>query len=796
MMDTLRQDLRFALRMLRKSPSVTAVAVLTLGIAIGATTSIFSVVSALLLKPLPFPAPERLVSLQDVEPNPDTSGNGNLSWPEFVDLRANAKDVAGAAAYCGGDAALLRDGEPQRLVVRFVSQGYFDVLGAPPLVGRTFSAQEHQQHGPLAVMASPSFWHGTLHDAPMGTTLDLDGEPHVLVGVASPAAEVVTGNAQIWMPFEERHISQERGSHFFNAIARLQPGVRFERAQADLAVVAKNVADSAKSEHLARFVPLQDFLRGKAAPLLWMLLAAVGTVLLIAAVNLANVLLARASGRVREFAVRRALGASSMRLARQLLIESALLGLLGGAVGLILSLWGRDLALHAWPSSMPQLHEAPLDGRVLAFAAGVSLLTGLGIGLLPALTSGHGDLHDGLREGAGATSGKGRARNALVVAQSALAALLLIGAALVVQSFARVLRQDPGFAVEHALSVPMELPARKYPTPEARAEFVRRLLERVAALPGVRAAGVSGGLPMGGHTSIGDFSVIGRPPLPEKDQPFAEKRIVTAGYFSALQIPLLKGRFFADHEPSRVVVINETLAKKIFPGQDPVGQRIDGGFFNSKDTDATVVGIVGDVKQHDLSEPAAMEIDFPYDQVAWSGLDMVVRATGEPAALASLVKAAVLEVDPEQPVAKIHTMSELLQESVGTRKLSATLLGGFSLAALLLAALGIYGVVSYGVVRREREIGVRMALGAARGDVLSMILREGLRLTLVGVGSGALAALFLTRFLTGFLFGVSSTDPVTYLGTGLLLSSIAALACLIPARRATRVDPASALRAE
>jgi putative ABC transport system permease protein len=519
-------------------------------------------------------------------------------------------------------------------------------------------------------------------------------------------------------------------------------------------------------------------------------------VLLIAAVNLANVLLARASGRGREFAVRRALGASSGRLARQLLIESALLGVLGGAVGLVISIWGRDLALRAWPSSMPQLHEVPLDGRVLAFAAAVSLLTGLGIGLLPALTSGRGELHDGLREGAGATSGKSRARNTLVVAQSALAALLLIGAALVVQSFARVLREDPGFAVEHVLSATLQFPHRKYTTAEGRAGFTRRVLDRVTALPGVRAAGASGGLPMGSHISSGGFSVVGRPPLPEKDQPFAEKRMVTSGYFGALQIPLLKGRLFTAHEPFRVVVINETLARKLFPGQDPIGQRIDGGLFNSKETDAEVVGVVGDVKQHDLSKPAAMEIDFPYDMVNWSSVDLVVRATGEPAALASLLKAAVAEVDPEQPVGKIKTMNELLQASIGTRRLSAQLLGGFSLAALLLAALGIYGVVSYGVVRREREIGVRMALGAARGQVLSMILHEGLRLTLMGVAAGALAALFLTRFLASFLFGISATDPLTYLGTAFALAAVAALACLLPARRATRIDPAVALRSE
>jgi putative ABC transport system permease protein len=795
-MESLRQDLRFALRILRKSPAVTAVAVLTLGIAIGATTSIFSVVSALLLKPLPFPAPEQLVALEDVDPNPNSGGGGDLSWPEFTDLRDNAKVLSGTAAYVGAEMALLGRGEPQRVVARYVSKGFFGVLGAPAVAGRTFTSEEHEEHGPHAVMVSKSFWHGVLGEAPMGTSLDLDGIPHTLVGVVNPTTDVVAGPGQVWLPFEERYVSHERGSHFFDAIGRIAPGVPFERAESDVAVVAKNVGAAAHTTHLARLRPLRERLRGSAAPLLALLLAAVGMVLLIAAVNLANLLLARASGRVREFAVRRAMGASAWRLARQLLIESALLGLLGGAFGLLLALWGRDLALHAWPRSMPRIEEAPLDGRVLAFAAAISLLTGLAIGVLPALASGRGELHDDLREGSGATSGRGRARNTLVIAQSALATLLLIGAALLVQSFAHVLREDPGFAVEHALSVRMELPARKYPTPEKRAEFVRNLVERVSALPGVRAAGVTGGLPMGDHTSSGDFQIVGRPPLAENEQPFAEKRMVTSGYFAAMQIPLVKGRIFQDQEPTRVVVVNEALAKKIFPGQDAVGQRIDAGFFHGKDTDATIVGVVADVKQHDLTQPPRMEIDFPYDQVAWSSLDMVVRATGDPKALTSLVKAAVLQVDPEQPVAKMPTMTELLQASVGTRRLSAMLLGGFSLAALLLAALGIYGVVSYGVVRREREIGVRMALGAARGDVLSMVLREGLQLTVFGVAAGGALALGATRFLRSFLFGVSATDPLTYLAVGAALVAVAALSSFLPARRATRVDPASALRAE
>jgi putative ABC transport system permease protein len=794
-MESLRQDLHFALRVLRKSPATTAVAILTLGIAIGATTSIFSVVSALLLKPLPFPAAERLVAVDDVQPNSGATGDGDLSWPEFLDLRAHAPDLTGMAAYAGGASNLSGRGEPLRVTSRFVSEGFFDVLGAPPVMGRVFSHEEHLKNGPRAVMVSPSFWHSKLGDAPLGTSLILDGEPHTLVGVANSTAETIQP-AEVWIPFEERYTSDQRGSHFFYALGRLAPGVTLQKAQADLAGVAAQLAKAANAEHLASLRPLRQKIRGSAAPILSLLLAAVATVLLIAAVNLANVLLARASGRVREFAVRRALGASAWRLARQLLIESAVLGLAGGALGLLLSLWGRDAALHAWPATMPKLNEAPLDGRVLAFAVAVSLFTGLAIGLLPALQSSRGDLHSDLREGSGATSAKGRLRSALVVAQSALAVLLLIFAGLLLQSFSRLLHQDPGFAVEHTISVRVSLPDSKYPTNEKRAQFVRDVLARMQALPGVRAAGASTGLPLGDHTSIGDFQVVGRPPLPERDQPYAEKRMVTGGYFPALGIPLLQGRFLQDREPVRAVVINEALARHTFPGQDPIGQRIDGGMFESKDSDAIIVGVVGNVKQHDLSATPTMEIDYPYDQIAWGHVEIVVRATGEPAALFGPLKAQVLSVDPDQAVARIRTLSEMMEATVGTQKLSAQLLGGFSLAALLLAALGIYGVVSYGVTRREREIGVRMALGAAGRDVLAMVLREGLTLTLLGVAIGAVVALGSARFLSSFLYGISGSDPLTYLVVAVTLSLVAALASLLPARRATKVDPASALRAE
>ena len=795
-MESLRQDLRFALRVLRKSPATTAVAILTLGIAIGATTSIFSVVSALLLKPLPFPAPERLVTVEDVQPGQgDSHSEGNLSWPEFQDLKAHAPDLAGMAAWSSSGVILTGHGEPRVLVSRNVSEGFFEVLGAPAVMGRTFNHEEHLKNGPKAAMVTEGAWHDALGGMPLGGTFLLDGEPYTLIGISNPAAQAVTGT-QVYLAFEQQLMSENRGAHFFYALGRLAPGVALDKAQGDLAVVAKHLAEEAKAEHLAKYRPLREKLRGRAAPILALLLAAVVTLLLIAAVNLANVLLARASGRTREFAVRRALGASAWRLARQLLIESAVLGLFGGGLGLILALWGRDAALQAWPSSLPALKEAPLDGRVLAFTVAASLLTGLAIGLLPALQSSRGDLHEDLREGSGATSAKGRVRAALVVAQSALAVMLLIGAGLLVQSFSRVLHQDPGFVTENQTTFSLSLPERKYPTLEKRAAFIRDLTARIQALPGVRAAAASSGLPLGNHTSIGDFTVVGRAPLAEKDLPFAEKRSVSPAYFTALGVPLIKGRFLTDREPQRAVVVNEALARKTFPGEEAVGQHIDGGLFPGKDSDAVIVGVVGNVKQHDLRAPPTMEIDYPIDQIAWPFLEIVVRASGDPGALTGMLKAQLADLDSEMPLGKVRTVTQMLEANVGAERLSAQLLGGFSLAALLLAALGIYGVVSYGVTRREREIGVRMALGAVASDVLAMILREGLVLTLIGVGIGVAAALVCARFISGFLYGISASDPLTYAGVAVVLTLVATLASLLPARRATRVDPASALRAE
>ncbi len=791
------QDLRFALRMLRKSPSTTAVAVLTLAVAIGGTTGIFSVVSAMLLRPLPFPRASELIALQDVEPG--FGGIHGFSWPEVEDVRSQAPDLRGLAAYTELSKNLTGIAEPRRIRVGYVSRGFFEVLGTPPVLGRSFVAEEHVENAPPVAIASPEFWHRTLSEMQPGSTVTLDGVPFQLVGVAPPAPSTVMP-VDLWIPLERELPWRDRGTHYLETVARLKPGVPFAQARADLKAAMPRIAEVAKALHLASMQPLQEFLHGSAAPLLLLLLAAVGLVLLIAAVNLASLVLSRATGRMREFAVRRALGATGGRLARHLLVENAVVGIAGGSLGLLLALWSRDLILRFWPPSLPPVDGAPLDFRVLAFAALVSLGAGIGIGVVPALQAAHGDLSAGLKDGSGATS-RGRARAILVIAQSGLAVLLLIGAVLVLRSFSQMLRVSPGFHAEDAIALRIGLPAGAYPGPERRARFFREVLDRVATLPEVRAAGAASRVPLDRGSTNGNFTVVGRPPLEEKDEPFAEKRVVTSGYFAVMQIPLVAGRAFTDSERGRVVVINQALARRIFPGEDPVGRRIRTGMFpgvriDDDDEGATIVGVAANVKQHRLNEEPTSEIYAPQAQVGAPEMDLIVRTTASLASVVGAIKAQVLAVDPDQPITAVRRLEQVIERSASPQRLAASLLSIFAGAALLLAALGIYGMVSHGVSRREREIGVRMALGARAADVVRMVLREGLRLSLYGIAAGAVAALVLGKLLASFLYGVSAKDPATFALVAAGLAVVAVAASWIPARRATHVDPAVALRSE
>ena len=783
------QDLRFALRMLRKSPSATAVALLTLAIAIGATTAIFSAVNSMILQPLPFPDQGRLVALQDVEPQVEDHG---FSWPEFEDLREQAPDFSALAVWREETANFSGRGEPQVVDTMLVSRGFFQALGLRPVAGRFFADEEHVPNAAPALVATEGFWRRALGSASPGSTVLLDGVPFTLLGVV-PAAVNTLGRAEAILALERKLPWSDRGMHYLEAVGRLKPGLGVGRAKADLAAVSARIAAAAKTNHLSTLQPLRDYLRGSAEPLLFLLFAAVGLVLLIASVNLAGVSLSRATGRIREFAVRRALGASSGRLARQLLVENLLLGVAGGSLGILVALWGRDLILRFWPSSLPRLEEVQVDPRVLGFAALVSIGAGLGIGLVPALQASRGDLHSGLKEGAGASS-RNRVRGILVALQCALAVVLLACAALVLQSLSRMIEKGPGFHAQAALTVRVPLPQASY-SRERRLEFFRALLERVSSLPSVRAAGLVSRVPLGGGSTNGNYSVAGRPPLDDDHQLYAEKRVASASYFAALGIPLLRGRPFSDADRAAEVVINEALARKTFPGEDPVGKQIAQGSEATRDL-STIVGVAADVKQHRLNREADPEIYYPRWQWDLAEMDLVVRAEGDPLALLPAVKARIAQLDPSQPVTMVRTLEQVLERSAGPQRLVAQLLSAFAAAALLLSALGIYGVVSYGVSRRQREIGVRMALGARAGHVVRMVLGEGLRLSILGVAAGAPLALALSRLLSSFLYGISPRDPVTYALAAVGLALVAALACWLPARRATLVDPAVALRAE
>jgi putative ABC transport system permease protein len=789
-MDTLLQDLKFALRMLRKSPSITAVTVLTLALAIGATTSIFSAVSAVLLRPLPFPDPDSLIALQDVEAQGTPHG---FSWAEFTDLRSQAPDLAGLAAYRQETANLAGYGEPRVVTTTMVTEGFFDVLGVKPVAGRFFNPEEQVPNAAPALVATESFWHDVLGGVAPGTVVQLDGVQFVLAGVVSQPAASSLFLTEAFLPLERKIPWTDRGNHYLETVGRLRPGISLARARTDLAVAGRRIAEAAKENHVPRMVSLQDFVFGEAQPLLLLLLAAVGIVLSIASVNLASVALSRTTGRAREFAVRRALGASGARLARQLVVETAAMANAGGALGLVFALWGRDLVLQLWPASLPRIASAPLDWRVLAFATAVSVGAGAGIGLLPAVQASRGDLQTGLREGAGA-SARGRARSMLVVLQSALAVVLLVSAALVLRSLSQMIDRGPGFHVRNALSVRVPLPPAKY-AKEQRIRFFRQLLDSVSRIEGVRAAGVVSRLPLGGGSTDGNYSVIGRPPVDPDHEPYADRRVVSEGYFAAMQIPILRGRPFADSDAAPEIVINEALARREFPGEDPIGKQIAQGSNPGHDP-ATVVGVAADVKQHRLNREALSEIYYPESRVGQSEMDLVVRTDGDPKALLPAIKAQVALLDPAQPVTKVRTIEEVLERNAGPERLAGELLGAFAAAALLLAALGIYGVVSYAVSRREREIGVRMALGAEAGDVLRMMLREGLRLSLAGVLCGTFAAIALARLLSRFLYGVSPRDPAAYAVAAVGLLLVAAAATLLPARRATKVDPAISLRAE
>ncbi|HVT58510.1 MAG TPA: ABC transporter permease [Thermoanaerobaculia bacterium] len=825
-MSTIAQDLRHGLRLLAKRPGFTAVAVLTLGLGIGAATAIFSVANAVLLRPLPFKEPGRLVVVETTSPLFSKESAFPLSAPDVLDFRGQNQVFEDLGAFKNRSYDLSGNGEPQRVLGARIAAQAFAILGVPPLLGRTFTAQEDRPGRALAVL-SHGLWQRRFagDHRIVGKIVDLDRQPYVVIGVMPAGFEFpLTGMhfaqpAELWVPlaFTPKELAARGDDFDYGVVARLKAGVSLAAANADAALVAHRVQETypvprtvRDQIHLgAAVTPLQEHVTRGVRRLLVLLLGAVGLLLLIACANVANVLLTRVAERQRELAVRAALGAGRLRVLRQLLAESALLAAAGGVLGLLLAFGGvRGLAALAPEGFLPG-QEIGVDARALAFALSAAGLSALLFGTLPALVAVRTDLHETLKEG-GRSASVGRRqrmlRGAFGVSQVALALVLVTGAGLLIRSLVRAREADPGFRPENVLAFALSLPAAQYPQASQTITFYERLLARLAATPGVAAAGAGSDLPtQSAWTRL--YIVDGKPAASGAAQPHDAHTLVLGGYLDALGIRLIRGRSFSRDEmegKAHVVLISDSIACRYWAGEDPVGKRLAWGSAPAADTAwLTVVGVVTDVKDGALDLAPHDHTFEPYRQSCGGAneflcgsLDVVLRTRVEPASLAAAVRREVGALDPLLPVAGLRTMERIVSGSIAPRRFHTFLLGLFAAAALLLAALGVYGVLAYNVTQQTHDIGVRMALGARRGDVLRMVLGHGMSLALWGAGLGFCAALALTRLLASFLYGVAATDPPTFAGVAVLLAAVALLACYVPAHRATRVEPTVALRHE
>ncbi len=808
-MGTLWQDLRFGVRMLLKSPVFTTVAVLTLGLGIGANTAIFSVVNAVLLRPLPFRDPGRLVLVVERSKFPTIT----TSYQNYQDWRDQSRSFEAMEATRAANLTLTGAGEPERLAARMTTAGLFPLLGVNAALGRTFLPAEDRVGGAPAALLSHGLWQRRFGGAAdvIGKTIDLDVQPYTVVGVL-PAGFQILQPADVYVPFVPwaHTLPDDRNWHpGIIPVARLKPGVSREQARAEMQTISKRLEQQYpdyNTGYSSDIIGLQEQMVLNVRPALILLLSAVSFVLLIACVNVANLLLARAASRRREVAIRTALGASRARVVRQLLTESVLLGLAGGGLGLLLSEWAIGPLLKLSAGSVPDVGSIGVDRWVLAFTAGVSLLTGIVFGLVPALRTAKFDLRETLNEGSrSSTMGPGhhRLRAALVVSEIAVAMLLMVGAGLLMRSFARLQNVPPGFQPDHLLVADLPLSPTAYAKPEQRFQFFDRLLENARALPGVRSAGAASFLPVSGGGSVIHFNIYGRPPKSAHDFIAAGYRTVTPNYLETLGLPLLHGRMLtgADNEKSPpVVILNSTMARAFFHGENPLGKRMQLGALPDKDVPwMEVVGIVGDMRPGMGLDPQA-EMYLPYRQadavLPVYQLSLVLRTAVDPLAETSALRTALAGIDRNQPLVKVRTMEDNMAATVAQPRFRTWLLGIFAAVALLLAAVGVYGVMSYSVNQRTNEIGIRMTLGAQPMDVFRVIVGQALRLVLIGVAAGLGAALALTRVLQSFLYGVSAVDPVTFAGVALLLAGVGVGASYFPARRATRVDPMVALRYE
>lgn len=813
MIADLWQDLRYGIRVLLKAPGFTVVAVLALALGIGANTAIFSLVNTLLLRPLPFAEPDRLVMVSGRNPQKGLS-RSEVTPADWLDYRTQNQVFEGIAAFRTTRFTLTGQGEPELVDGALVSSDFFSLLGLQPFQGRTFQSEEEQPGHDRVAIVSHSLWQRRFGSRASlaGQSLTLNGESYTVVGILSPEMKFPTNNEmagafELCVPLALNALDQtNRSNHVLLGVARLRRGVTEEQAQSEMIHIARQLEEQHPDTHAGWSINmsrLRDEVVGDFRTALLTLMVAVSFVLLIACANVANLLLARAATRQKEMAIRTALGAGRLRIVRQLLTESMLLALVGGIIGVLLAFWGIDLLRSASADSLPSTAVIKLDGSVLLFTLLVSLLTGIIFGLAPALAAAKTDLHDTLKEGGRSSTAGGRRswlRSTLVVTEVALSVALLVGAALMIRSFVRLLEVDPGFNPDRLLTMQLQLPLSKYREERQQADFYEQLVRKVSVLPGVEAAGAINHLPLDGSNSSTSFHIEGHPLPAAGEAPAATNwRSITPGYFHTLGMTLLQGQQFSERDTAEspaVVIINETMARRFWPGENPLGKRIRPINPGQDEPWAEIVGIMRDVRHWGLDREAQAEAYYPHTQQPVRRMTLVVRTGSEPSQMVAAVRRQVGTLDQDLPVSKIRTMEQLLEASFSGRRFNMLLMGVFAVAALLLACIGLYGLMAYSVTQRTHEIGIRVALGAQPLDIFKLITRQGMTLVLIGIVTGLSVAFALTRLISGLLYGVSATDPWVFIGVALLLILVALLACLIPARRATKVDPLVALRYE
>ncbi|MBS1807007.1 MAG: ABC transporter permease [Acidobacteria bacterium] len=807
------QDLRYGLRLLLKRPGFTVVAVIALALGIGANTAIFSVVNSILLRPLAYPSPEQLVLIN--HDYPKIKLKASVSAPGYKHYRDNAKSFASIAALTGGNFNLTDSGEPERVNGGVISQNFFSTLGATAAQGRLFTPEEDRPGRNKVVVLNYAFWQRRYAGNPgiLNQSITMNGESYTVVGIMPASFEFGREFGRpmdLWTPiaFTPEQLNFNRlTNEYLTVIGRLNPGTTITQAQAELDTIATNLRTqymqgADRTNWGLTTQAFSEMVVGDMRQPLLVLLAAVGLVLLIACANVANLLLARAADRQKEITIRSALGANRWRVIRQLLTESIVLSLVGGMLGLALAAIGVRVLVKLNEAQIPRANEIGLDWRVLTFTLGVSLLTGILFGLVPALQISKTNLAETLKEGgrSGSNIARGWVRGTLVVMEMALALMLLIGAGLLIRSFWQLQKVNPGFDPQNLLTMNISLPQNKYKEAPQRAQFYQQALQQIRALPGVEAAGAVSILPMSGNNSSGSFSIEGRQVPQNQSMPHGDRWAATTNYFSTMKIPLIRGRYFEERDTAEVTgvaIIDETMARKYWPDEDPLGKRIA---FERDDQGnpkwREIVGIVGHAKHRNLEGDSRVQYYLPHAQMPQGSMFLTIRVKGEPTTVTGAVRGVIHSLDKDLPIFRVTVMEQLVADSMAQRRFAMTLLVIFAGVALVLAAVGLYGVMSYTVTQRSHEIGIRMALGAQRSDVVKMVVRQGMMLASIGVLGGLAFAFALTRLMANLLFGVKASDPITFAVIAASLALIALIACFIPARRATKVDPMIALRYE